>query len=156
MSSVKTFLAFKENGEEAVKLYTSLIKNSSILSIVRSETDGPIPKGALLHASFVLEGQEFMAMDGGPHFSFAEGISIYVDCDSQEEIDRLWAALSDGGEEQMCGWLKDKYGVSWQIIPSTLGGMITDPDAEKARRVTEAMLQMKKFDMAALERAYNA
>jgi predicted 3-demethylubiquinone-9 3-methyltransferase (glyoxalase superfamily) len=104
----------------------------------------------------MLEGQEFMAMDGGPHFSFAEGISIYVDCDSQEEIDRLWAALSDGGEEQMCGWLKDKYGVSWQIIPSTLGGMITDPDAKKARRVTEAMLQMKKFDMAALERAYNA
>jgi predicted 3-demethylubiquinone-9 3-methyltransferase (glyoxalase superfamily) len=155
MGKVKTYLTFKENGEEAVKLYASLIKNSKIHSIVRSEMDGPVPKGALLNASFVLDGQEFMALDGGPYFSFSEGISIYVDCETQEEIDRLWYALSAGGEEQMCGWLKDKYGVSWQIIPARLGEMMTDPDREKAQRVMEAMLQMKKFNIAALEQAYS-
>jgi predicted 3-demethylubiquinone-9 3-methyltransferase (glyoxalase superfamily) len=156
MGKVKTFLTFKANGEEAVRLYTSLIQNSQVFSIVRSETDGPIARGALLHASFVLDGQEFMAMDGGDYFTISEGTSIYVDCESQEEIDRLWAALSDGGEEQMCGWVKDRYGVVWQIVPSALGGMMTDPDPEKARRVTEAMLQMKKLDLPALERAYSA
>ena len=155
MGKIKSFLTFRENGEEAVKLYTSLIKNSQILSIVRSETDGPIARGALLHASFVLDGQEFIGMDGGPHFSFSEGFSIFIDCETQEEIDRLWYALVEGGEEQMCGWLKDKYGVSWQIIPSSLGRMMTDPDPEKARRVTEAMLQMKKLEIAELENAYS-
>lgn len=156
MGKVKTFLTFQENGEEAVKLYTSLIKNSRILSLVRSESEGPIPRGALLNASFVLDGQEFMAMDGGTYFSFAEGTSIFVECETQAEIDRLWAALSAGGQEQSCGWLKDKYGLAWQIIPATLGGMMSDPDAGKARRVTEAMLQMKKLDLATLEQAYNA
>ncbi len=156
MGKVKSFLTFNENGEEAVKLYTSLIQNSQIFSLVHSETDGPIPKGALLNASFTLDGQEFMAMDGGPHFSFSEGFSIFVDCETQAEIDRLWAVLSDGGEELMCGWLKDKYGVIWQIVPSALGRMMSDPDEGKARRVAEAMFQMKKLDLAVLEHAYNA
>ena len=156
MGKIKTFLTFQENGEQAVRFYTSLIRNSRILSITQSERDGPIANGTLLNASFVLDGQEFMAMDGGSHFTIANGTSIYIDCDTQAEIDRLWAALSDGGEELACGWLKDRYGVIWQIVPSALGGMLTDPDPEKARRVSEAMLQMKKLDLPTLERAYNA
>ncbi len=154
MSNVATFLTFKENGEEAVKLYVSLIKNSSIHSLVRSDGQGPFPKGALQHAAFQLDGQEFMAMDGGEYFGFALGFSIFVNCETQAEIDHLWAKLSEGGEEQPCGWVKDKYGVSWQIIPSVLGELMTDPDAEKASRVMEAMLKMKKFDIQALRTAY--
>jgi predicted 3-demethylubiquinone-9 3-methyltransferase (glyoxalase superfamily) len=154
MSKVATYLTFKENGEEAVKLYVSLIKNSKINSLVRSEGGGPFPKGALQHASFTLDGQEFMAMDGGEYFSFAQGFSIFVSCESQAEIDRLWDTLSAGGEEQMCGWLRDKYGVSWQIIPPLLGQYLTDPDAARAGRVMEAMLKMQKLDIAELEQAY--
>ena len=155
MSQVTTFLTFKEKGEEAVNLYVSLFKNSKIMSIVRSKGEGPIAKGALLHASFQLDGQEFMAMDGGPYFSFAQGISLFVNCETQEEMDRLWDKLSEGGEEQPCGWVKDKYGVSWQIIPSILGEMLNDKDAEKSKRVMEAMLKMKKIDIKALQQAYD-
>lgn len=155
MSSVTPFLTFEGKGEEAIKLYVSLIKNSRIVNIVRSEVDGPIPKGALQHAFFELDGQPFMAMDGGPHFRFEEGFSIFVNCETQEEIDRLWDTLcADGGREQQCGWLKDKYGISWQIIPPVLGELMMDEDAEKSRRVVEAMLQMKKIDIGALKRAY--
>ena len=155
MQKVTTFLTFKEKGEEAVNLYVSLFKNSKIMSIVRSKGEGPIAKGALLHASFQLDGQEFMAMDGGPYFSFAQGISLFVNCETQEEMDRLWDKLSEGGEEQPCGWVKDKYGVSWQIIPSILGEMLNDKDAEKSKRVMEAMLKMKKIDIKALQQAYD-
>jgi predicted 3-demethylubiquinone-9 3-methyltransferase (glyoxalase superfamily) len=154
MSTVTPFLTFKENGEQAIHLYTSLIKNSKISSIVSSNGEGPFPQGALQHASFTLDGQEFQAMDGGAHFSFDQGFSIMVNCETQEEIDKLWYALSEGGEEQPCGWLKDKYGVSWQVIPAVLLEMINDPDSEKVRRVTEAMLQMKKLEIATLQRAY--
>jgi len=154
MQKVTTFLTFKEKGEEAVNLYVSLFKNSKILSIVRSAGEGPIAKGALQHASFQLDGQEFMAMDGGPYFSFAQGFSLLVSCETQAEIDRLWDKLSEGGEEQPCGWVKDKYGVSWQIIPPILGEMLTDKDAEKSKRVLEAMFKMKKIDIAALQQAY--
>ncbi len=154
MSKVTTFLTFKENGEEAVNLYVSLIKNSKITSIVRSEGGGPFPEGALQHASFSLDGQEFAAMDGGPYFSFDQGFSIFVNCETQEEIDRLWDKLSEGGEEQQCGWLKDKYGVSWQIVPSILGDMLMNGDGEKSKRVTEAFLKMTKFDIQALQEAY--
>lgn len=153
MGKVATFLTFKEKGEEAVNLYVSLIKNSKITSIVRSEADGPIARGALLNASFQLDGQEFMAMDGGPYFSFAQGTSIFVHCETQEEIDRLWQKLTEGGEEQPCGWLTDRFGVSWQIVPSILGPLMTDPDPAKSGRVVEAMLKMKKFDIRALQRA---
>jgi len=154
MSKVTTFLTFKENGEQAVNLYVSLIKNSKISSIVRSNGGGPFLQGALQHASFQLDGQEFMAMDGGPYFSFDQGFSIFVSCETQEEIDHLWEKLSDGGEEQMCGWLKDRYGISWQIIPSILGGMMMDENPEKSQRVVEAFLKMKKFDIKTLQEAY--
>ena len=154
MEKVNTFLTFKEKGEEAVNFYVSLFKNSQILSIVRSEGEGPIAKGALMHARFRLDGQEFMAMDGGPYFSFAQGFSIFVSCDTQDEIDRLWNKLSEGGEEQPCGWVLDKYGVSWQIVPPILGDMLNDKDTDKSRRVLNAMLQMKKIDIKALQQAY--
>lgn len=154
MGKVTSFLTFKEKGAEAVKLYVSLIKNSSIHSLMVSDGQGPFPKGALQHASFQLDGQEFMAMDGGDYFSFAQGFSIFVSCETQEEIDYLWEKLSEGGEEQMCGWLMDRYGVSWQIVPSILGALMSDPNAEKAGRVAQAMLQMKKFDIQALQEAY--
>jgi len=154
MSKVTPYLTFKENGEEAVNLYVSLIKNSKISSIVRSEGGGPFPKGALQHASFELDGQQFNAMDGGPYFSFDQGFSLMVSCENQEEIDRLWEKLSEGGEIQQCGWLKDKFGVSWQIIPSVLGDMLMDGDPEKSKRVTEAFLKMTKFDIQALQEAY--
>ncbi len=154
MGKVTTFLTFKERGEEAVNLYVSLIKNSKIVSIVRSEGNGPFAKGALQHASFQLDGQEFMAMDGGPYFKFEQGFSLFISCETQEEIDRLWDKLSEDGEELPCGWVKDKYGVSWQIIPPILGQLLTDQDAEKAQRVMEAMLKMKKIDIKALKQAY--
>jgi predicted 3-demethylubiquinone-9 3-methyltransferase (glyoxalase superfamily) len=155
MSKVSTFLTFKENGEEAIQFYVSLFKNSKIISIVRSEGHGPMPKGVLMHASFQIDGQEFMAMDGGPQFSFEQGFSMFVNCETQEEIDRLWTRLAEGGEEQMCGWVKDRYGVSWQIVPPILGDMLTDPDAEKAQRVMEAMLKMRKIHIPTLQLAYN-
>jgi predicted 3-demethylubiquinone-9 3-methyltransferase (glyoxalase superfamily) len=154
MQKVTTFLAFKENGEEAVKLYVSLLKNSKILNIMRSETDGPIARGALMHASFVLDGQEYMAIDGGPHFTFSDGISLFVNCETQAEVDELWEKLSEGGEKGQCGWLKDKYGLSWQIVPTILGELIGDKDPRKAQNVVQAMLQMTKLDIQALQRAY--
>jgi predicted 3-demethylubiquinone-9 3-methyltransferase (glyoxalase superfamily) len=154
MSKVTPFLTFKENGEQAVKLYTSLIKNSEIFNLVRSEGGGPFPQGALQHASFQLDGQNFMAMDGGPYFGFDQGFSLFVSCETQEEIDKLWYALSEGGEEGQCGWLKDRFGVSWQIIPSVLGDMLMNGGPEKSQRVTEAFLKMTKFDIQALQEAY--
>jgi predicted 3-demethylubiquinone-9 3-methyltransferase (glyoxalase superfamily) len=154
MSKVTPYLTFKENGAEAVNLYTSLIKNSKIFSLVRSEGGGPFPKGALQHASFQLDGQSFMAMDGGPYFGFDQGFSLFVSCETQEEIDYLWEKLSEGGEEGQCGWLKDRFGVSWQIIPSVLGDMMMAEDPEKAKRVTEAFLKRTKYDIQALQEAY--
>ena len=154
MQTIATFLTFKEDGEQAVNLYVSLFKNSKINSLVCSEGGGHFAKGALQHASFQLDGQEFMAMDGGPYFSFAQGFSIFVSCETQEEVDRLWGKLSEGGEEQPCGWVKDRFGVSWQIIPTALGQMLQDEDANKAQRVMQAMLQMKKIDIAGLRQAY--
>jgi predicted 3-demethylubiquinone-9 3-methyltransferase (glyoxalase superfamily) len=154
MKKVTPFLTFQENGEEAIRLYVSLIKNSKINHITRSEADGLIPKGALQSASFELDGQEFLAMDGGTYFNFAQGFSLMVACETQAEIDRLWEALSASGQESQCGWLNDRYGMTWQIIPQNLGAMLQDPDADKSRRVLEAMLQMKKLDIQALETAY--
>jgi len=153
MQKVTTFLTFKDQAEEAVNFYVSLFKNSKITNIVRSE-GGPVPKGALLHATFQLDGQEFMAMEGGPYFSFAQGFSLFVNCETQEEIDKLWEKLSEGGEKQPCGWVKDRYGVSWQIVPSVLGKMMQDKDREKSKRVMEALLKMSKIDIKTLKQAY--
>ena len=155
MSKVTTFLTFQERGEEAVRFYVSLFPNSQIHMIVRSEGGGSFPQGALQHASFEIDGQAFMAMDGGPYFKFDQGFSLFANAETQAEIDRLWSALSEGGEEQPCGWLKDRFGISWQIIPPILGTLLTDKDAEKAKRVMEAMLQMKKIDIQALQDAYD-
>jgi predicted 3-demethylubiquinone-9 3-methyltransferase (glyoxalase superfamily) len=153
MQKITTYLTFAERGEEAVNFYVALFKNAKINNIVRYGDGGPFPAGSLLNASFDLEGQQFMAMDAGPHFQFAEGISLFVDCKTQEEVDRLYDGLSEGGEKQPCGWVKDRFGVSWQIVPSVLGQLMGDPDRAKAQRVMEAMLKMHKMDIAALQRA---
>ena len=152
MRKITTFLTFNDQAEEAVNLYTSVFRNSKIINTSRYGEGGPGPKGALMSATFQLEGQLFMALNGGPTFTFAVGISLFVSCETQAEIDELWDKLSAGGEPGRCGWLKDKFGVSWQIIPSTLGKMLSDKDA--GGRVLQAMLQMNKLDLEKLQQAY--
>jgi predicted 3-demethylubiquinone-9 3-methyltransferase (glyoxalase superfamily) len=154
MQKITPFLWFDNQAEEAAEFYTSIFGNSRIVQVSRYGDAGPGPKDSVMVVAFELEGQEFTALNGGPLFKFNEAISFVVDCKSQEEVDHLWAKLSDGGEEGMCGWLKDKYGVSWQIVPTALVEMLNDPDPEKAKRVTEAMLKMKKIDIQALKQAY--
>ena len=154
MQKITTFLTFNDQAEEAVHLYISLFRNSRLVSTTRYGEAGPGPKGSVMGASFQLEGQDFIALNGGPHFTFAQGISLFVSCQTQEEIDRLYQKLSEGGEKQPCGWVKDKFGVSWQIVPPILGEMLGDKDPEKAKRVMLAMLQMQKLDIKTLERAY--
>ena len=154
MQKITTFLTFNDQAEEAVKLYTSLFKNSKITSITHYGEGAPVPKGTVMSITFQLDGQEFMALNGGPYFSFAQGISLFVNCETQQEVDELWEKLSEGGEKGQCGWLKDKFGVSWQIIPSALGRMLQDKEPEKSQRVMQAMLQMTKIDVEALEQAY--
>jgi predicted 3-demethylubiquinone-9 3-methyltransferase (glyoxalase superfamily) len=153
MSKVTPFLMFNDQAEEAVNLYTSLIPNSRILDLSRYEEGGPMPAGSLRSATFELDGRPFMAFNGGPYFSFSEGLSLFVECRDQAEVDRLWDSLTEGGEESQCGWLKDRFGVSWQIVPSALGEMMADPDPARAARVTEAMLKMHKIIIRDLERA---
>jgi predicted 3-demethylubiquinone-9 3-methyltransferase (glyoxalase superfamily) len=153
MNSVTTCLAFKGHTEDAIKLYTSVIKNSKINSIMRGDGIG-VPKGNVLHASFELDGREFVAMDGGPTFSFAEGISLMATVDTQEELDITWKRLSEGGEEGPCGWLKDRFGVSWQVVPRALGEMLGHPEAGDSGKMMQALLKMKKLDIAALRAAY--
>jgi len=157
MQKITTFLWFKDNAEEAVNLYCSLFKNSKVVSITRYPDSFPDPmmKGKVLTAVFELDGQQYMAIDGGPQFPFTEAISLYVNCDDQEEIDRLWYKLTEnGGKEGQCGWLKDKYGLSWQIIPPILGKLLNDPDPAKSQRVMQAMMKMHKIDIGALKTAY--
>lgn len=151
---ITTFLWFDNNAEEAANHYTSIFKNSKILSAARYGEAGPGPKGTVMTIAFQLEGQQFVALNGGPQFKFTEAISLVVNCDTQKEVDELWSQLTAGGEEGPCGWLKDKFGLSWQIVPSILTKMVQDPDPEKSKRVMEAMFQMKKIDIARLERAY--
>jgi len=149
---ITTFLWFDGRAEEAAQHYTRIFKNSKILSVSRL---GDGPGGTATIVQFELEGQEFMALNGGPQFQFNEAISLYVDCETQGEVDELWEKLTaDGGAPSMCGWLKDKFGLSWQIIPSALSRLMQDPDREKAKRVMEAMLGMQKIDVARLEQAY--
>jgi predicted 3-demethylubiquinone-9 3-methyltransferase (glyoxalase superfamily) len=151
---VTIFLTFTDRAEEAVHRYVSVFKNSRIVSLVRSQTEGPIAKGKVLNATFELDGQRFMAMDGGPSFSFSQGTSLFVNCETQQEIDRLWEKLSEGGEKQPCGWLKDEFGVSWQIVPTVLGEMMSDPKSGNSGKVMEALLQMSKIDIKRLQQAY--
>ena len=149
MQKITPFLWFDNQAEEALNFYVSIFKHSKIIGASHN------PDGSLFSATFQLEGQQFMALNGGPRFKFTEAISLFVDCKSQEEVDFLWEKLVDGGEAQACGWLKDKYGLSWQIIPKALTEMLQDEDSEKAQRVTEAMLKMVKIDVDVLKRAYN-
>ena len=153
MKKITTFLTFKDQAEEAVKLYTSIFKNSRILSTSRYGDAGPGAKGSLMSANFELDGQEFVALNGGPSFEFSQGMSLMVDCENQDEVDMFWEKLSEGGSKGPCGWLTDRFGVSWQIVPRVLGELMNDPDPAKASRVMKAMLQMSKIDIAEIERA---
>ncbi len=156
MQKITPFLWFNDNAEEAMNFYVSVFKNSKIVRVTRYGDGGPGPKGTVMSGTFQLEGQEFHALNGGPRFKFTEAISLFVNCETQQEIDELWAKLTAGGEESQCGWLKDKFGLSWQIIPSALGKMLTDKDPKKSQSVMKAMLQMKKIDTKGLQQAYDA
>jgi predicted 3-demethylubiquinone-9 3-methyltransferase (glyoxalase superfamily) len=154
MQKITPFLWFDDQAEEAANFYTSIFKNSKILNISRYGEAGPRPEGMVMTVTFQLDGQQFTALNGGPEFKFTEAISFFVSCETQEEVDELWEKLTEGGEEVQCGWLKDKYGVSWQIIPTALMEMLQDKDAERAQRVMKAMLQMRKIDIRALRQVY--
>lgn len=154
MQKIRTFLWYNDNAEEAVNLYVSIFKNSKILAIKRYGDAGPGPKGSAMTVEFILEGQEFIALNGGPHYSFTPAISLFVNCESQAEVDELWQRLTAGGRPDRCGWLQDKFGLSWQIIPMALMKYLSDPDPQKSARVMKAMLQMSKIDIAALKRAH--
>lgn len=154
-TSIRPCIVFNDRCEEAITFYTSLFPNSKVLSITRSQTDQPIPRGKVLNATFQLGGHEYLAFDGGPTFTFSEGISIMVTVETQDEIDRYWNALiADGGEEGPCGWCKDRFGMSWQIVPSVLGQYLSDPKSGNSGAALQAMLKMKKLDVAELQRAY--
>jgi predicted 3-demethylubiquinone-9 3-methyltransferase (glyoxalase superfamily) len=154
MQKITPFLWFNDNAEEAMNFYVSIFKNSRIVSVSRYGDGGRGPKGQVMTGTFELEGQRFMALNGGPLFKFTEAISLFVDCEGQPEVDSLWEKLSAGGEKQRCGWLKDKFGVSWQVIPTALGRLLQDEDATKSQAVMRAMMQMDKIDIAGLQQAH--
>jgi predicted 3-demethylubiquinone-9 3-methyltransferase (glyoxalase superfamily) len=154
MQKITPFLWFDHQAEEAANFYTSLFKDSKIVSISRYGEGGPGPQGTVMTVNFQLEGQDFIALNGGPEFTFSPAISFFVDCATQAEVDRLWDKLTEGGEEVQCGWLKDKFGLSWQIVPSGLSDLLNGKDAEGSRRAMQAMLQMKKLDLARMRQAY--
>jgi predicted 3-demethylubiquinone-9 3-methyltransferase (glyoxalase superfamily) len=153
MQKIAPCLWFDTEGEEAARFYTSVFPNSRIVDVARYGEAGPRAEGTVMTVSFELDGQKFVALNGGPEFTFNEAISFQVSCDTQEEVDAFWSKLSEGGEEGPCGWLKDKFRVSWQIVPTVLPELLGDPDAEKSQRVMRAMLSMKKIEIDALERA---
>ncbi len=154
MQTITPFLTFKDQAEEAVNYYVSIFKNSKVVSVTRYGEGAPGPKGSAMSVSFLLEGREYFALNGGPHFTFTDGFSLFVSCETQAEVDELWEKLSAGGEKGQCGWLKDRFGLSWQIIPTALSQMLGDKDPRKAQNVMQAMLKMTKIDIAALRRAY--
>ena len=154
MKKITPCLWFDGNAEEAVNFYTSVFKDFKIGEVTRYGDAGPGPKGSVLTVAFELEGQEFIALNGGPTYQFSPAVSFFVNCDTQEEIDEFWEKLSDDGQTQQCGWLTDKYGVTWQIVPRVLGTMLQDEDAAKSKRVMQAMLKMTKLDIALLRQAY--
>jgi predicted 3-demethylubiquinone-9 3-methyltransferase (glyoxalase superfamily) len=153
---ITPFLWFDDKAEEAMNHYVSIFKNSKVVSIQRFGDAGPGPAGSVMTATFELEGQQFMALNGGPEFGFTEAISLFVDCETQAEVDELWDKLVAGGQPSQCGWLKDRYGLSWQIIPKALGELLGDKDPEKAGRAMKAMLQMQKIDVKKLKEAYDS
>jgi predicted 3-demethylubiquinone-9 3-methyltransferase (glyoxalase superfamily) len=155
MQKISPFLWFEGKAEEAMNFYTGIFKNSKVSNVSHCGDAGPGPKGTVMSATFELEGQEFIALNGGPMFTFSPAISFFVKCETQEEVDELWAKLSAGGETQRCGWLKDKFGLSWQIVPTVLGTLLQDKDAEKSKRVMQAMMKMTKLDIGLLKQAYN-
>lgn len=153
MSKISPFLWFDTQAEQAARFYVSLFRNSKIGAIARYGDAGPGPAGQVMTIQFELDGQAFTALNGGPHFKFTEAVSFTIDCEDQAEVDRLWEALTDGGEPGQCGWLKDRFGLSWQVVPRALPRLLSNPDPAKAKRTVEAMMQMRKLDIAALERA---
>ncbi len=153
MSKITPFLWFDNNLDEAIKFYASIFENSKLLYEVKYGENGPGPKGTIMTATFELEGQKFMALNGGPMFKFTEAISLFIACENQEEIDYYWEKLTDGGKKSRCGWLKDKFGLSWQVVPKNLGSLLHNSDPEKANKVMKTMLAMDKLDIAALEKA---
>jgi predicted 3-demethylubiquinone-9 3-methyltransferase (glyoxalase superfamily) len=155
MKKIRPFLWFDDKAEEAAKFYTSIFKNSKIHNVSRYGDAGPGSEGSVMSVTFELEGQEFMALNGGPLYSFTPAISFFVDCKTQQEVDDLWNRLSEGGEKSRCGWLSDKYGLSWQIIPTALGELMGDDDDNKSSAVMKAMLEMDKIDIKGLQEAYD-
>src|SRR5712691_8980367 len=155
MRKIIPFLWFDAEAEKAANFYVSIFPNSKVLSVTRYGDAGPGPKGTVMTARFELNGQEFVALNGGPLFKFTEAISFVVNCETQKEVDEFWEKLSSGGEKSRCGWLKDKYGLSWQIVPTILREMMQDKDARKSQRVMEAMLQMDKIDIQGLKQAFD-
>jgi predicted 3-demethylubiquinone-9 3-methyltransferase (glyoxalase superfamily) len=154
MQKITPFLWFDANAEEAVAFYTSVFKDSKVLATARYGEAGPGPKGSVMTMKFVLNGQEFIALNAGPHFQFNEAVSFVVDCETQQEVDYYWSKLTAGGKEVQCGWLKDKFGLSWQITPTILPQLLQDKDPQKANRVMQAMMKMIKIDIEGLKRAY--
>ena len=154
MPLITPFLWFDNNAEEAMNFYVSVFKNSKIGKVTRYGEAGPGPAGSVMTVEFELDGQEFVGLNGGPHFKFTEAVSFTVRCETQEEIDYYWDKLSEGGQTSRCGWLKDKFGLSWQVEPRILGDLMADKDPEKAKRVMEAMLKMDKIDIEPIKRAY--
>ena len=156
MQKITPFLWFDNNAEEAIKFYTSIFKNSKVGKIARYGDAGPGPKGQVMTVEFELESQKFIAMNGGPRFKFTEAISFVVNCKTQKEVDRYWDKLTSGGGQGVaCGWLRDKFGLSWQVVPAILPKLLSDPDPKRSQRVMKAMLQMIKIDIAGLEQAYD-
>jgi predicted 3-demethylubiquinone-9 3-methyltransferase (glyoxalase superfamily) len=156
MQKITPFLWFDKEAEEAMNFYVSIFKNSKVKGVTHYGEAGPGPAGTVVTASFELDGQEFVALNGGPNFKFTEAVSFVVNCETQAEVDEFWEQLSAGGKTVQCGWLKDNYGLSWQIVPTALPRMLTDKDPEKSTRVFNAMMKMVKIDIAALQRAYDA
>jgi predicted 3-demethylubiquinone-9 3-methyltransferase (glyoxalase superfamily) len=154
MAKLITFLTYVDRAEEAANFYVSVFDNSRIREVTRYGETGPGPKGSVMTVVFEIDGREYVALNGGSHFTFSDGVSILVQCETQEEVDRYWEKLSEGGQKIQCGWLKDKFGLSWQVAPRILGKYLSDPDRVRAQRVMAAMMEMKKIDIAGLKRAY--
>lgn len=154
MQKITPFLWFDDRAEEAAKFYTSVFKRSKILAVTRYGPDGPRPPGSVMTVAFQIDGQDFVALNGGPQFSFSPAISLVVNCETQAEIDEMWEKLSEGGQKVQCGWLTDKYGLSWQIVPAALGELLNQKYPEKANRVMKALYQMEKIDLKTLQQAH--